>query len=218
MLRTRASRPDGRIVRWSPSAAVPLHTVPVTMVPAPASANARSTGRRKRSSEGRAATARPSSASAARSASRPAPVTADTSTTGHSRHASPSPPKAAATFSRISPATSARQSASGARSHLVSATTPRVTPRKRRMARCSVVCGITPSSAATTSSARSTPVAPATMFLMNPSCPGTSTTLASTSPSASGAKPMSIVMPRRFSSSRRSVSTPVRAFTSAVFP
>ena len=35
---------------------------------------------------------------------------------------------------------------------------------------------------------------------------------------ASGAKPRSIVMPRRFSSGSRSVSTPVRARTSAVLP
>src|SRR6266702_3674708 len=36
--------------------------------------------------------------------------------------------------------------------------------------------------------------------------------------SGNGANPRSIVIPRRFSSSQRSVSTPVRAFTSAVLP
>ena len=44
------------------------------------------------------------------------------------------------------------------------------------MSRCSSVCGITPSSAATTNSTRSMPCAPASMFLMNRSWPGTSTT------------------------------------------
>ena len=44
------------------------------------------------------------------------------------------------------------------------------------MARCSRVCGMMPSSAATTSSARSTPDAPATMVRTKSSWPGTSTT------------------------------------------
>jgi len=53
----------------------------------------------------------------------------------------------------------------------------------------------------------------------NASCPGTSTTPIVPIPSSnSGAKPRSMVMPLRFSSGRRSVSTPVRARTSAVFP
>ncbi len=51
------------------------------------------------------------------------------------------------------------------------------TPSSSRIARCSIVCGITPSSAATTSRNRSTPVAPATMVRTKRSCPGTSTTL-----------------------------------------
>ena len=44
------------------------------------------------------------------------------------------------------------------------------------MSRCSSVCGITPSSAATVKSTRSMPCAPASMLRMNRSCPGTSTT------------------------------------------
>src|ERR1700730_2802101 len=39
-----------------------------------------------------------------------------------------------------------------------------------------------------------------------------------TSPRSRCAKPMSIVIPRRFSSSKRSASMPVSAFTSAVLP
>ena len=48
-------------------------------------------------------------------------------------------------------------------------------PRRRRISRCSRVWGITESSAATTSRARSRPVAPASMLRMNRSWPGTST-------------------------------------------
>jgi hypothetical protein len=87
------------------------------------------------------------------------------------------------------------------------------------MATCSRVWGMTPSSAATTSRTRSIPVAPATMVRTSPSCPGTSTTPRLKPPgSSSRAKPSSMVMPRSFSSGSRSVSTPVRARTSAVLP
>ena len=59
---------------------------------------------------------------------------------------------------------------------MVSATTPRAMPSSPQMSRCSRVCGITPSSAATTSTTRSMPTAPATMVRTKRSCPGTSTT------------------------------------------
>ena len=87
------------------------------------------------------------------------------------------------------------------------------------MARCSRVCGITPSSAAMTSSARSMPPTPASMFLTKRSWPGTST-ISTVSPSAPRrkAKPRSMVMPRAFSSGSRSVSVPVSALTSDVLP
>ena len=58
---------------------------------------------------------------------------------------------------------------------LVSATAPRVRPSSSRISRCSRVCGIAPSSAATTSSAKSMPVAPASMVWTSLSWPGTST-------------------------------------------
>ncbi len=63
------------------------------------------------------------------------------------------------------------------------------------------------------------PPAPASMFFTKRSWPGTST-ISITSPSGSSrnANPRSIVMPRAFSSGRRSVSVPVRALTSEVFP
>ena len=88
-----------------------------------------------------------------------------------------------------------------------------------QIARCSRVCGITPSSAAITSMARSMPPTPASMFLTKRSWPGTSTiSIVSPSGSSRKAKPRSIVMPRAFSSGRRSVSMPVSAFTSEVLP
>ena len=48
-------------------------------------------------------------------------------------------------------------------------------PSRSTIARCSRVCGITPSSAATTRRTKSIPVAPASMLCTNFSWPGTST-------------------------------------------
>ena len=88
------------------------------------------------------------------------------------------------------------------------------------MSKCSRVCGITDSSAATTSTTRSMPPAPASMFLTKRSWPGTSTNAEAWSPPIGlrCAKPRSMVMPRAFSSFSRSVSMPVSACTSAVLP
>jgi len=106
---------------------------------------------------------------AGRSRSSPAPVTAEQGTMGAPRR------KVGSMVCRRSSSTSSSQSGS-TRSTLVSATQPRWTPSSWQMSRCSRVCGITPSSAATTSITRSIPPAPATMLLMKRSCPGTSTT------------------------------------------
>ncbi len=63
------------------------------------------------------------------------------------------------------------------------------------------------------------PMAPAIMVWTRRRWPGTSMTLTSTPGSrCQGAKPSSMVMPRFFSSGRRSVSMPVRARTSEVLP
>ena len=83
---------------------------------------------------------------------------------------------------------------------------------------CSRVCGITPSSAATTRMHPSIPVAPATIVLTKFSWPGTSTMPTSMSAITHGAKPSSIDMPRSFSILSRSVSQPVRSLTNAVLP
>ncbi len=210
--RTRASRSSGSRRTASPCATVPLQVDPVTTVPAPATANTRSIGRRNTSATGRATRCAATPRSAARSSSSPSPVRADVTTGGSHRT------RLRARRSTTSERTSSSQSAS-TRSRLVSTGMPRRTPSSSTMARCSVVWGMIPSSAAMTSRATSMPVAPASMLRTNPSWPGTSTTLAwMPSPKGRGAKPKSIVMPRRFSSSQRSVSTPVRAFTRAVLP
>ena len=211
--RARTGWSSGKRRRWVSAATLPLQTVPVTTVPVPFTVNARSMGMRKRSSRARSGMASTRSRRTLRSISTPSPEVTDVSTTG--APSSGDPRRRVATSS----CTSAIQSSSCTRSRLVSATTPFVTPNRVRMARCSRVCGMTPSSAAMTSNPRSTPVAPASMVRMKASWPGTSTipTVAAWS-RASGAKPSSIVMPRRFSSGRRSVSTPVSARTSEVLP
>ncbi len=105
------------------------------------------------------------------------------------------------------------------RSDLVTTGMPSGTPRCSRTERCSSVCGMIPSSAATTSSARSTPDAPATMVRTKSSWPGTSTTPAITPLARSrAAKLRSIVIPRRRSSASRSIARPLSAVTSADFP
>ncbi len=210
--RTRDVAVPGRIRTSWPTATVPLHVVPVTTVPAPAILKTRSIGMRNRSSVDRSAARPAARASTSLRWSSPCPVSAE-QRTGAS-HATAEP------RSRDSTSLSTRSShSSSARSALVIATTPLRTPRNSRIARCSAVWSITPSSAATTMRATSIPVAPATMLRTKSSWPGTSTMLAwRPSGRSRRANPRSMVMPRRFSSSQRSVSMPVSAFTSAVFP
>ena len=188
---------------------VPPVRVPVTTVPLPATENTRSMcsrGEPAAEGEGRASNCQ---SRAARSWVSPWPVTADTGITGAS--------------SRKVPCTRAaiwaRTPGFSPRSARVRATTPRRTPSRDRIARCSLVWGMGPWSAATASSARSIPAQPESMVGINFSWPGTSTTLISRPPGrVRGAKPSSMVSPRRRSSASRSGSTPVRAFTRAVLP
>ena len=78
------------------------------------------------------------------------------------------------------------------------ATMPCSTPSSSRMRRCSSVCGIHPSVAATTSSATSTAPTPASMFLMKRTWPGTSTKPISTPDGrVANANPRSMVRPAR---------------------
>ena len=152
--RTRARRPAGRISSSSPTARLPATSVPVTTVPKPFIVNTRSIGSRSRPAAGRGARLarelderRPA---ARRARSRCAPR--------RGRSAVPpgtSPPRAPCASSSAT----AWAEASAA-SHFVSTTTPRGTPSSRQMSKCSRVCGITDSSAATTSITASTPWAP----------------------------------------------------------
>ena len=103
-------------------------------------------------------------------------------------------------------------------SAFVSTIIPRGIPSSRQISKCSRVCGLMPSFAAMTSSTTSIPPAPASMFLTNRSCPGTSTKPRRTPASSRNAKPRSIVMPRRRSSSNLSGCVPVNASTSADLP
>ncbi len=105
-----------------------------------------------------------------------------------------------------------------ARSAFVIATSPAGTPSSRQISKCSLVWGITDSSAATTRTTASKPPTPASMFLTNRSWPGTSTNENANSSVDQCANPRSIVMPRAFSSFNRSGSVPVSACTSALFP
>ena len=98
------------------------------------------------------------------------------------------------------------------RSALVSTTMPCAIPSRRQISKCSRVWGLMDSSAAITSRTRSMPPTPASMFLTKRSWPGTSTKpMRSSGVRSRCAKPRSMEMPRRFSSSRRSVSMPVSA-------
>ena len=108
---------------------------------------------------------------------------------------------------------------SSTRSHLFKTTRMFSTPRRRKIARCSLVCGIIPSSAAITRRTRSIPTTPAVILEINFSCPGTSM-IPTRSPSVKSihVNPRSIVIPRAFSSFRRSVSLPVNALISVVLP
>ncbi len=209
--RARVARPRGSTTSSSPGLTRPPHSVPVATVPKPLIVKTRSTGRRSTPVASRGVSARALAASWARSASRPAPVRADTGTIGASARNEP------ASCARTSAVTSSSQSSS-TRSRLVSTTSPPWTPSSWQMSRCSRVCGMTPSSAAITRQTRSTPPAPATIARTKRSWPGTSITAARRPSSSRWAKPSSVVMPRFFSTGRRSVSMPVSAMTSDVLP
>ena len=196
----------------SPTASAPSMRVPVTTVPKPSTENTRSMGRRKGMRRFFSDACRTSSRRFFFSSGRPSPVRAETAWTGLPSR------KVPAVWAFTSSRTISTHSGS-TMSHLVNTTRPSRMPSRERMPRCSTVWGMKPSSAATTSMARSMPPAPASMFLMNFSCPGTST-MPAWEPSSKSrwAKPSSMVMPRFFSSVRRSVSMPVSALTSRVLP
>ena len=160
--RTRQTVRDGKAISSSPTATGASCSVPVTTVPTPLIVKQRSIGRRgaasvvsarARQASQQAATC---SSSAASRSSIPAPVLDDTGTIDASAN----------TVSERKSSTSSSASSIislSARSHIVSATTMCVTPNSSSTCTCSRVCGITPSTADTTNTATSMPVAPCTM-------------------------------------------------------
>ena len=160
MPRMRASWPLGVTTRRSPVLATPACTVPVTTSPAPLSMNARSTHRRKRPFAARAARPRARARNAPERASIPAPDMAETRWIP-----APRMPVAARSISISSPTSRAR--AVSTLSTLLTTAMHSVTPSRSRIAVCSRVWGITPSSAATTTSARSMDPTPASMLRTN---------------------------------------------------
>ena len=142
----------------------------------------------------------------------PLPLSADTRTVGD-----PSSEVPASSSATSSSTISARSSS--AMSVFVMTTMPCWTSSRSKIATCSLVCAITPSSAATTINAMSKPPAPMIICLTKRSCPGTSTMLTSVPLSSwTQANPSSIVIPRFFSSASRSGSMPVSALMRVDLP
>ena len=130
----------------------------------------------------RAGTRRAARGNAARSSSMPAPLIAETAIDSPRRRAR-CPPARPERLRR----TRASHSSS-TRSRLRECDDAAAHTEQLRMARCSRVCGMTPSSAAMTRSARSIPVAPATIVRTNASWPGTSITPIVPMPSSAAAR------------------------------
>ena len=210
-LRARSLRRVGSTSTSSSTRSLPAASVPVTMVPKPRSVNERSMASRNGPSLLRAGAIRAHSTRASRNSTSPVPVFALTATIGAAARNVPVKNSANSSLTRSS-------NSGSTRSALFNAMTPERSPNKRQISKCSRVCGISDSSAAITNITMSIPAAPASMFLMKRSWPGTSTKPSRNSPHSRCAKPRSIEMPRSFSSFSRSVSIPVSARTSAVLP
>ena len=163
--RMRRRSPDGSSSTSCPTVSAPSSSVPVTTVPKPGMMKLRSIESRGRPRSSRRTVSTSMSSMSAVSSGSPCPVIAETRHIG--APSSVVPRSASATSSRTRSAHS-----SSTVSAFVSTTMPRFTCSRSRIARCSRVCGITDSSAATMSMARSIPPTPASMFLMNRSCPG----------------------------------------------
>ena len=157
-LRTRTSRPPGSIASRSPAPTLPDHRVPVTTVPMPRSENTRSTGSRNGAvgRRGRHAARRAVEAG-------PQLVQADAGprrdlNDRRLREEGPAVERLARPRAARARPVVVDEVALGQRDDAGGAC--RAAGRCRR---CSRVCGMTPSSAATTSRTRSMPVAPATI-------------------------------------------------------
>ena len=138
----------------------PSFNVPVTTVPKPAIVKTLSTGRRGRPKSGRGGFSARHSLKASINSGIPSPFVAETLTIGAEANTVPSK------TSRISSSTSPNHSSSVIKSIFVKATIPPWISRRSKIARCSRVWGITPSSAAITNNAASMLPTPANMFSM----------------------------------------------------
>ena len=156
----RPRRSPGCNSTSSPTRRAPPFSVPVTTVPKPLMVKTRSTGKRGWPKSWRVGRPPGRAASCVSKASMPAPVVADTGRTGASAR------QVSASSSRASSSTSSSHSGSSTRSTRERTTTPASMPNRSRIARCSRVCGITPSSAAIASRTASIPPTPASMFSM----------------------------------------------------
>ena len=210
--RRRDRKPGGTISISCPTVSGPSINVPVTTVPAPAIVKTLSMGSLGRPLSGFGSIELSSLSIVETKSSKPSPVTAETATSGACDKLVGASNSATSALTRLSHSSSTM-------SFLVMTAIPFFILSRSRIARCSLVWGITPSLAATTSKAKSMPPTPASIFLMKRSCPGTSTIPTSWPPgNFSQAKPRSMVMPRSFSSRNRSGSIPVRACTKTDLP
>jgi len=185
---------DGNIMMLSPVFTLPDARVPVITVPKPFMEKTLSTGSRNMGEKGRSGIWWQILSRVSTKRSSPSPVVEET-------------------------AMASSMSSSSTRSILVKAINPYLIPMRVQISMCSLVWGITASSAAMAMETMSMPLAPATMFLINLSWPGTST-IPTTSPPGRvmEANPSSIVIPLCFSSLSLSVSMPVNARIRLVFP
>ena len=191
----------------------PSINVPVTTVPNPLMVKTRSIGKRGRPKSGRAGFCLRISLRVVTSWSSPLRVRAETRTIGASCRT------VFFTAARTSDSIKSIQSLSWIKSILVITINPDGICRRSRIAICSRVCGMMPSSAAMTSSAASIPPTPASMFSIKSRCPGTSTMPTSSpmpcelsgSGNVSQPKPRSMVISRSCSSFNRSGCVPVSA-------
>ena len=141
--------------------------VPVITVPNPFMEKILSTGRRNGPCASVNSEEATSVSSVFMTSSMPSPVVEETVKIGASAR------KESSKNVLISSMTSSSHSAS-TMSFLVMTINPRCKPSSRQISKCSLDCGIIPSSAAMIKATRSMPEAPATMFFTKRSWPGTS--------------------------------------------
>ena len=187
-------------------------SVPVTILPAPTAANARSIHRRGRLTSGAEGAVSVILSMARRRLSNPFLLIESTQIIGADSRKVPIVRSSTSIFA-ISIVSSSTKPV------CVRTTIPCVMPKSSRIRKCSSDCGFQPSGAATTNMHASTDPTPASMFFKNLMCPGTSINeICLPEGNSVNAKPRSMVRPRSFSSLKRSGSVPVNARTKVDLP